>query len=241
MTFMQAKIAHDGHGRPPGAMKITMDRETHGERMLSHTLNSLIDDGHVTVKVLSIVGECPESTVRDMLHRESDLPQYRRLARWCRHLPDVCRQALIDSLTAGTASCQTHRIDLDVNHDGRVDQDDAIDGAIQMNRHIAGILEQVRKASRDGRIDEGESAQIVQLLRDSIRSADTIVQLLMQITRKRTRISDHLRKAATHDGSNALGHARPSLSQSVSLTPHSIALSEWSMIADRCSANIDPK
>lgn len=100
------------------------------------------------------------STAYRWMQGESE-PPYSQLRALCRELPaEAAEQIVRDLIGSRFTLIAAEDADPDINGDGRVDVNDALDGAITCTRDANHMLEQVRDATRDGQITQKEVTTI---------------------------------------------------------------------------------
>jgi AcrR family transcriptional regulator len=147
--------------------------------MLATTLQKLVEEGKTTVPELAELAGVSPSTVYRWLGRRSQ-PDFDSIRLLVRHLPDpMTQQSILALLTTGTSWRLTrHDVDLDINHDGRIDAEDALDAAIQTVYDAGEALTNVRQASSDGTISREEAFTLVRVL-DEVIGHSVLVQNIM--------------------------------------------------------------
>lgn len=154
--------------------------------MLAKTLAKLIDDKLTTAREIGELTGVAPSTVYRWIRGESE-PDFNAVRLMVRHLQSPAAvEALLSAFTAGTTwRSYNLEAELDVNADGKIDIDDALDSTISAVRSAGRSLAEVRKASLDGVIDPDESIALVALLNDVIRHCAITQQVLVKMSEQR--------------------------------------------------------
>ena len=157
-------------------------------RLLAPTLQKLIDSNTTTAKDLGEMAGVSSSTIYRWINGESE-PDFDSIRLILHHLPDIDAQlAILTAFIAGTPWTVTQTSgDLDVNHDGRVGREDALDAAISCVHIASDSLQQIRTACRDGKITEAEAQRVAQLLGDVINQCSITQQVVMSIVEPKRR------------------------------------------------------
>ena len=159
--------------------------------MLVQTLQNLIHEGLTSAKEIGELTGVAPSTVYRWINGQSE-PSFNAVRMLIRHLPNREAQArILSAIITGTGwQFAASDNELDVNDDGRVDTDDALDSCIR-SVHIAGeALTQVRGACKDGVISQQEATTVIALLRGVVRECNVTQAILAQITEARRRAKD---------------------------------------------------
>lgn len=156
--------------------------------MLSKTLAQLIDRKLTTAREIGELTGVAPSTVYRWIRGESE-PDFNAVRLLVRHLHNIdCVEAILTAFTAGSAwRFYNLEGELDVNADGQINIDDALDSTIAAVRSASRSLSAVRKASTDGVIDTQESIELVALLNDVIRQCSITQQVLVYMSESRSR------------------------------------------------------
>ncbi|MBI1370469.1 MAG: helix-turn-helix domain-containing protein [Planctomycetes bacterium] len=156
--------------------------------MLAKTLQRIIDDKLTTAREVGDLTGVAPSTVYRWIRGESE-PDFNAVRLLVRHLHNpLAVEALLSAFVAGTAwRCYNLEAELDVNADGKIDIDDALDSAIAAVRGAGRSLSAVRKASIDGVVDQDESIELVAILNDVIRQCSITQQVLVIMSEGRGR------------------------------------------------------
>ncbi len=157
-------------------------------RLLAPTLQKLIDTDATTAKDLGEMAGVSSSTIYRWINGESE-PDFDSIRLILHHLPDPQAQlAILTAFIAGTPWTVTQNAgELDVNNDGRVGTEDALDAAIQCVSVASDSLQQIRTACRDGKVSQAEAAHVAQLLADVINQCSITQQVVMSIAQPERR------------------------------------------------------
>jgi len=156
--------------------------------MLAGTLQKLIDQKLTTAREIGELTGVAPSTVYRWIRGESE-PDFDAVRLLVRHLKNAdAIEALLTAFVAGS-SWRFYNVEteLDVNADGSIDIDDALDSTIGAVRNASRSLSAVRKASIDHVIDAEESLRLVTLLNDVIRQCSITQQVLVHMAEHRRR------------------------------------------------------
>lgn len=152
-------------------------------RLLAPTLQKLIDSNATSAKDLGEMAGVSSSTIYRWINGESE-PDFDSIRLILHHLPDPHSQlAILTAFIAGTPWTVTQNGgELDINHDGRVGTEDALDAAIQCVSVASESLQQIRTACRDGKVSQTEASHVAQLLADVINQCSITQQVVMTIS-----------------------------------------------------------
>ncbi len=154
--------------------------------MLAITLQRLVEQNLTTVKEIGELAGVSPSTVYRWIAGQSQ-PDFNAIRLLIRHLPNPQAQdALISLLTTGTGWRLTRQIlDLDVNHDGRVDTDDALDAAIRAVHAAGDSLRAVRDSARDGVVSREEAVALIAQLNEVIGQSELVQEVMLRLVEAR--------------------------------------------------------
>ena len=152
--------------------------------MIAETLQKLIDEGVTSAKEISELTGVASSTVYRWLNGKSQ-PDFNAICMLLRQLPHTNgQQALLTSFMAGT-SWQFYNIaaDLDVNFDGKVDQEDALIASIESVRGAGESLSRLRGAidAIEAR-EPADSMEIIHMLNEVIQHCNVVQQILVRLS-----------------------------------------------------------
>ena len=151
--------------------------------MLATTLAQIIDQNLTTVDEIGALTGVSSSTVYRWMagHSHPDFETIRLLVRHVRN-PDAQR-ALLTAFTAGTAWQMRYLDeDLDVNGDGCIDANDALDASIRMVRSAGNSLGRIREACREAPPSKPLAIEAVTVLEEVIHQCCVTQQVLVQMT-----------------------------------------------------------
>ncbi|WP_432797810.1 helix-turn-helix domain-containing protein [Poriferisphaera sp. WC338] len=154
--------------------------------MLAKTLQILIDDNLTTAKEIGELSGVSTSTVYRWISGQSQ-PDYDSIRLLVRHLPNrKAQEAILASFSAGTSWQFEHmELELDVNDDGRIDVDDALDAAIKMMRGSAETLTQLRAAQNGETMDSEKTLQQIALLNQVARNCTITQRVLVDMAEQK--------------------------------------------------------
>jgi transcriptional regulator with XRE-family HTH domain len=154
--------------------------------MLAKTLQSLIDQ-HLTnaAEIAELTGVAP-STVYRWLKGQSE-PSFNSVRLLLRHVPNTSAQhAILSAFIAGSEwQVMQLRAELDLNRDGRIDHDDALDACIESVRSASKALSQVRINAAESPDKRAAAEELIHLLADVIRHCSTAQQILVHVNERR--------------------------------------------------------
>jgi len=155
------------------------------------TLQRMINEGLTSAREIGeLIGVSP-STVYRWINGESQ-PDYNSIRLLVRHLPSrTAQQAILVGFTAGTSwQMQLVDVELDVNQDGRIGPDDALDSSIHAVQSASDSLIQIRESLRDGRIQQNEAGLLLEILAQVVTQCTVTQQLIVKLSEdKRKKLS----------------------------------------------------
>jgi len=159
--------------------------------MLNETLQRIIDEERTTAREIGeLTGKAP-STVYRWISGKSE-PDFNSIRLLVRHLPDkTAQQAIISVFVAGTPWQVVHEdVELDVNHDGSVNTEDALDAAIHSTKSSGESLQQIRSACKSGSVTPDAVLTVVAHLDEVISHCHVARRILVQEceTKRRRRL-----------------------------------------------------
>lgn len=156
-------------------------------RMLGQTLERLIEEGLTSAREIGELTGVAPSTVYRWVRGDSE-PSFNSVRLLVRHLPHRGAQSeILAAFTAATAWRVYHlEVDMDVNHDGRISAEDALDATIEMMRSASDVLTGVREACRDKVITQEEAERLVAVLNSVIQSCAQTQNVLTHLSEQRT-------------------------------------------------------
>jgi AcrR family transcriptional regulator len=154
--------------------------------MFKTTLQMLIDQGATSAREVAELAGVSTSTVYRWVSGQSQ-PDFDSVRLLIRHLPNrKAQQALLDVLITGTCWQLSHaELDLDVNHDGRIDTDDALDASVEAVRCAAESLATVRDANRGQSLSADQTLRLIALLNDVVRQCTITQRVLVELSEAR--------------------------------------------------------
>ncbi|QQE10853.1 helix-turn-helix transcriptional regulator [Planctomycetota bacterium] len=154
--------------------------------MLAKTLQLLIDDNLTTAKEIGELSGVSTSTVYRWISGQSQ-PDYDSIRLLVRHMPrKEAQEAILSSFAAGTDWQFNHMdLELDVNDDGKIDVDDALDAAIKMMRDSAETLSQIRAVQNGEPLDSEKILQQIALLNQVARNCTITQRVLVDMSEQK--------------------------------------------------------
>ncbi len=154
---------------------------------IAQTLQRLINDGHTTAREIGeYIGVSP-STVYRWINGESQ-PDFHSIRLMLRHLSSkAAQQTLVTAFLAGSEwQALPVEVDLDVNGDGRIGPDDALDSSIHAVQAASESLTRIRESFRDGRMSSVECGRVLDILGAVITECTVTQHVLVALSdRKR--------------------------------------------------------
>ena len=153
--------------------------------MIDKTLQHLIEQKLTSAREISELAGVSTSTVYRWIAGESQ-PDFNSIRLLLRHmrLPQA-QEGLLSAFAAGTDWQFVHNDhDLDVNDDGNVDADDALDASIASMKAAAQSLEKVRTASRDGALTSEQTLRLLSSLNHAVSHATLTQRILVELSDK---------------------------------------------------------
>ena len=154
--------------------------------MLSRTLQQLVNQNLTTAREISELTGVAPSTVYRWINGRCE-PDFNAIRLLLRHLPNrAAQEAILTAFVAGTPWRMTLGDgDLDVNHDGSVNGDDALDATIAAACNAAEALKEVRAATQRSPITPEQALHAIRLLNDVARTCSVSQQVLVQLADQR--------------------------------------------------------
>lgn len=156
--------------------------------MLSRTLQALIDEGRTSAReVGELTGKAP-STVYRWIAGKSE-PDFNSIRLLVRHLPDrKAQQSILSVFTAGTNWQVVHsEMELDVNSDGTITADDALDAAIRSTKSSGTSLLHIREACKIGNVNSDDVVTVTAVLDEVISHCHVARRVLIEVCEKSNR------------------------------------------------------
>lgn len=153
--------------------------------MLTHTLQRLINDERTSAKEVAELTGVSTSTVYRWIAGQSQ-PDFDSIRMLVRHLPDrKAQEAILGVFTQGTDwSAVCHEMELDVNHDGNVDAEDALDATIDAVKAAGSSLAAVRAAARDQRLSPDDTLELIARLNTVVNRCTVTQRVLVEVADK---------------------------------------------------------
>ncbi len=155
--------------------------------MLATALQRLIDRNLTTVKELSEFAGVSNSTIYRWINRESQ-PDFDSIRLLMRHLDAPEAQEILLSIFAAGTAWQLVKVDedLDVNRDGQVDANDALDACIRAVQHAADSLTHIRQTTRPGqRLSPEQVVDSLAMLNDAASHCHISQRILVKLSENR--------------------------------------------------------
>jgi transcriptional regulator with XRE-family HTH domain len=154
--------------------------------MLAKTLKRIIDKQFTSAKEISELTGVSQSTVYRWIAGQSQ-PDFDSVRLLVRLLPDSrAQKAILTAFTAGTDWHVTHmNLELDVNHDGKVDADDALDASCNALKTSSDTLVSIREASKGKILDSDETLELISILNHTVRHCTITQRILVDMAEQR--------------------------------------------------------
>lgn len=150
--------------------------------MLARTLDKLVQDGLTTpTEIAELAGVSPSTAYRWIAG--SSEPDFNSIRLLIRHLKNpLAQEALLSVVATGTGyRYQRATLDADVNHDGKIDADDALDAAIRTVYAAGESLTSVRESLADDRVDREEVVRLMAVLNDVVLHSALVQEVLVRL------------------------------------------------------------
>ncbi|XAM00944.1 helix-turn-helix transcriptional regulator [Phycisphaeraceae bacterium D3-23] len=156
--------------------------------MLAKTLQRIIDKKFTTAKEVSELAGVSQSTVYRWIAGQSQ-PDFDSIRLLVRLLPDMrAQKALLTAFTAGTDWHATHmNLELDVNDDGKVDAEDALDASCEALKTASHTLLAIRQASKGKILSGDETIELISHLNQTVRNCTITQRILVDMAEQRKR------------------------------------------------------
>lgn len=156
--------------------------------MLDKTLQRLIEERHTSAREIGELAGVSTSTVYRWIAGESQ-PDFHSIRLLLRHMPHpLAQEAILTAFAAGTCwQFSRHDMDLDVNADGRVDVEDALDASVAAVKASADSLERVREACHSGQLDAEDTLRLIATLNHAVCQCTLTQRVLVELGEKRQR------------------------------------------------------
>lgn len=154
--------------------------------MLSKTLKRIIDKQFTSAKEMSELTGVSQSTVYRWVAGQSQ-PDFDSIRLLVRLLPDTrAQKALLTAFTAGTDWHVTHmNLELDINMDGKVDSDDALDASCLALKTSSETLVSIREANKGKVLNSDETLELISLLNHTVRHCTITQRILVDMAEQR--------------------------------------------------------
>lgn len=154
--------------------------------MLSKTLKRIIDKQFTSAKEISELTGVSQSTVYRWIAGQSQ-PDFDSVRLLVRLLPDTrAQKALLTAFTAGTDWHVTHmELELDVNADGKIDAEDALDASCHALKASSNTLLSIREASKGKILSGDETLELIALLNHTVRHCTITQRILVDMAEQR--------------------------------------------------------
>ncbi len=151
--------------------------------MLKRTLNRMIEKKQTSAREIAEFAGVSTSTVYRWIAGESQ-PDFDSIRLLVRHLPNrKAQEALLHAFTTGSGWTFTRPDhDLDVNRDGAINSDDALDAAIEAVRTSSHALKEVRTACLNGNTSAEQTLNLIQLLHHTTQQCTIAQHVLMHMS-----------------------------------------------------------
>ena len=154
--------------------------------MLAKTLKRIIDKQFTSAKEISELTGVSQSTVYRWIAGQSQ-PDFDSVRLLVRLLPDTrAQKALLTAFTAGTDWHATHmNLELDINADGKVDADDALDASCNALKSSSDTLLSIRAASKGKVLTSDETLELISALNMTVRHCTITQRILVDMAEQR--------------------------------------------------------
>jgi predicted DNA-binding transcriptional regulator AlpA len=149
--------------------------------MLARTLQRLVDTNLTSIQEIAELTGVSNSTVYRWVAGKCQ-PDFESIRRLIRTLPNPrAQEALLSVITSGSAwGIRPADTGLDVNNDGTVDFDDALDASIQAVHAAGQSLTSVREATGDGQMHMYQLVTVIGQLNEVIHNATMVQDILIR-------------------------------------------------------------
>lgn len=150
--------------------------------MISAALTNIIEQKLTTVGEISELAGVSPSTVYRWINGQTQ-PPYDAIRLLIRHMPDARAQRILLLYTIRGTPWQLRgpHETLDVNGDGQIDSNDALDSMIRIVRQASMSLSQIRDALREKPLTSQELMEAVETLEDVAIESCLAQQILARI------------------------------------------------------------
>ncbi|MEM8737287.1 MAG: helix-turn-helix transcriptional regulator [Planctomycetota bacterium] len=153
--------------------------------MLGSTLQRVIDQKRTSAKELGELAGVSTSTIYRWIAGQSQ-PDFDSIRLLVRHLPDDhAQEEILQAFTTGTDwHCTRMDLQLDVNDDGVIDSEDALDATIECVKAAGESLSAIRSGSHQP-MTADETLQTVSLLNHVIKHCAITQRVLVDVAEQR--------------------------------------------------------
>lgn len=163
--------------------------------MIAETLEMLIEKQWSSAREMGEICDKAPSTIYRWIKGQSE-PDFGSIQLLLRHLKN--RQAQHALLTAFLSDSPWQAIrfdhDLDTNHDGRVNADDALAAAVKTVKLTGESLEVIHTACQQGRVDSEHAVDIISLLDEIAEQAQMARRIVAREVERRKKAKLKLAK-----------------------------------------------
>ena len=153
--------------------------------MLAQTLQRLIDQGYTSARELGDLAGVSPSTVYRWIAGQSQ-PDFDSIRMLVRHLPNqAAQEEILQSFTSGTDwLCSRLEMELDVNDEGQLDAEDAVDSTMEMIRCAGESLSKIRASSHTP-MNSDETLATIALLNKVMQHCAVTQRVLVDVAEQR--------------------------------------------------------
>ncbi len=150
--------------------------------MLARTLQRLVREGLTNAREIGELAGVSTSTAYRWIAGDSE-PDFNSIRLLIRHLKNAdATEALLAIVTTGTSyRFRRCELDADVNQDGKINADDALDAAINTVHAAGETLTNVRESLADNDIDHDEAVKLMAILNDVVLQSALVEEVLMHM------------------------------------------------------------
>jgi predicted transcriptional regulator len=154
--------------------------------MLSKMLQQIIDQKLTNAREVGELAGVSTSTVYRWISGESQ-PDFDSIRLLVRHLRDPrAQEAILAVFAAGTSWQFSHtELELDVNDDGQVNAEDALDASVQAVKAAADSLVRVRHARRENGLTAEQTLELIALLNNVVRQCTITERVLVHMSEEK--------------------------------------------------------
>lgn len=154
--------------------------------MLAKTLKRIVDKNFTSAKEISELTGVSQSTVYRWIAGQSQ-PDFDSVRLLVRLLPDArAQKELILTFAAGTDWHVTKmELELDVNADGKIDAEDALDASCNALKTSSDTLLAIREASKGKILTSDETLELIAALNHTVRHCTITQRILVDMSEQR--------------------------------------------------------